>query len=130
MLRALSERGGVIGITAYAPFCEKTQDRRPTLDDVIDHVAYVAERFGIDHVGIGSDFFEGESWVRFERFFRRRYPSIVGRYTIDTVYAERCGIVDDFAGLPDALRRRGFGEADVAKVLGGNFLRVFEGVWG
>jgi len=130
VLRALSERGGVIGITAYAPFCEKSTDRRPTLDDVIDHVAYMADHFGIDHVGIGSDFFEGESEVRFERFFRRRYPSIVGRYSIDTVYAEGFGIVDHFGGLPDALRRRGFGEPDIAKILGGNFLRVFEEVWG
>lgn len=130
VLRALSERGGVIGITAYAPFCEKGNDQRPSLDDVIDHVAYVAEKFGIDHVGIGSDFFEGESWVRFERFFRRRYPSIVGRYAMDTVYAEGFGIVDHFVDLPGALRRRGFADADIAKVLGGNFLRVFEAVWG
>jgi membrane dipeptidase len=130
VLRALSERGGVIGITAYAPFCEKGNDQRPSLDDVIDHVAYVAEKFGIDHVGIGSDFFEGESWVRFERFFRRRYPSIVGRYAMDTVYAEGFGIVDHFVDLPGGLRRRGFADADIAKVLGGNFLRVFEAVWG
>ena len=68
--------------------------------------------------------------MRFERFFRRRYPSIVGHYNIDTVYAEGFGIVDNFADLPDALRRRGFSEGDAAKVLGGNFLRVFEGVWG
>ena len=130
VLKALAERGGVIGITAYAPFCEKAGKGRPTLDDMIDHVAYVADRFGIDHVGIGSDFFEGESWVRFERFFRRRYPSIVGGYNIDTVYAQGFGVVDDFARLPDVMQRRGFSEADAAKVLGGNFLRVFEGVWG
>src|SRR5262249_43543700 len=127
VLRALAERGGVIGITAYAPFCEKAGKGRPTLNDMIDHVAYVAERFGVDHVGVGSDFFEGESWVRFERFFRRRYPSIVGHYNIDTVYADGFGIVDNFAVMPAALRRRGFSEDDTAKVLGGNFLRVFEG---
>ncbi|HMK80052.1 MAG TPA: membrane dipeptidase [Xanthobacteraceae bacterium] len=130
VLRALAERGGVIGITAYAPFCEKVGQGRPTLDDMIDHVAYVADRFGVDHVGIGSDFFEGESFVRFERFFRRRYPAIVGHYNIDTVYTEGFGMVDDFAALPPALRRRGFAQADVEKILGGNFLRVFESVWG
>ena len=67
VLKALAERGGVIGITAYAPFCEKPGKGRPGLDDMIDHIVYVAEKFGVDHVGIGSDFFEGESWVRFER---------------------------------------------------------------
>jgi len=129
VLAALAGRGGVIGITAYAPFCEASPGQRPTLDNVIDHIAYVADKWGIDHVGIGSDFFEGESLIRFERVFRRRYPAIVGDYTIDTIYAEGFGYVDDFAILPGALRARGFAEADIAKVLGGNFLRVFASVW-
>jgi membrane dipeptidase len=130
VLASLAQRGGVLGITAYAPFCTNQPGRPPTIDDFIDHIAYVAEKYGIDHVGIGSDMFEGESFIRFERFFRRRYPAIVGNYTIDSVYATGFGIVDDFAGLPDALARRGFQPADVDKVLGGNFLRVFRQVWG
>lgn len=130
LLKALADRGGVIGITAYAPFCEKKKGERPGIDDMIDHIVYVAERFGVDHVGIGSDMFEGESYVRFERFFRRRYPEIVGGYRIDTVYAEGFGVVDDFAFMPAALRRRGFSEEETGKILGGNFLRVFGKVWG
>ncbi len=130
LLKALAGRGGVIGITAYAPFCEKQKGLPPTLDDMIDHVAYVAEKYGIDHVGIGSDMFEGESYVRFERFFRRRYPEIVGQYEMDSIYAKGFGIVDDFPNMPAALKRRGFSDADIAKVMGGNFLRVFEQVWG
>lgn len=129
VLAALAARGGVIGVTAYAPFCEKQVGQRPSLDDVIDHIAYIAERWGIDHVGIGSDFFDGESWIRFERFFRRRYPVIVGNYTMATIYAEGFGCVDDLAALRPALRRRGFGESDIGKVLGGNFIRVFAKVW-
>lgn len=129
LLKALVERGGVIGITAYAPFCENVKGRSPRLDDMIDHIAYVAETFGVDHVGIGSDMFEGESLVRFERFFRRRYPKIVGNYRMDTVYAEGFAVVDDFASMPEALRRRGFSAEETAKILGGNFRRVFEQVW-
>lgn len=129
VLAALAARGGVIGVTAYAPFCEKQKGKRPSLDDVIDHIAYIAERWGIDHVGLGSDFFEGESLIRFERFFRRRYPAIVGDYTLDTIYAQGFGCVDDLPLLRPALRRRGFTDPEIAKVLGGNFLRVFASVW-
>ena len=129
VLAALAARGGVIGVTAYAPFCEKQVGKRPKLDEVIDHMVYIAERWGIDHVGLGSDFFDGESLIRFERFFRRRYPAIVGDYTLDTIYAEGFGCVDDLPALRAALRRRGFADADIAKVLGGNFLRVFASVW-
>ena len=129
VLAALAERGGVVGVTAYAPFCEKQAGLRPNLDNVIDHIAYIAERWSIDHVGIGSDFFEGESWIRFERFFRRRYPAIVGNYTMDTIYAEGFGRVDELVALLPALLRRRFAEDEVAKVLGENFLRVFARVW-
>ena len=80
-------------------------------------------------MGIGSDFFEGESPIRFERYFRRRYPAIVGHYTIDTVYAQGFERVDDFAVLPAALRKRGFSDDDTRKILGGNFRRVFDQCW-
>ena len=55
--------------------------------------------------------------------------AIVGHYTIDTVYAEGFERVDDFAVLPAALRKGGFGDEDVRKILGGNFMRVFEQCW-
>lgn len=129
VLRALAAKGGVVGITAYAPFCETKRGTRPTIDDFISHIAYVADLVGVDHVAIGSDFFEGESPIRFERYFRRRYPAIVGHYTIDTVYAEGFERVDDFASLPGALRKRGFGDDDIGKILGGNLKRIFEQCW-
>jgi membrane dipeptidase len=129
VLRALAARGGVIGVTAYAPFCEPRPGTRPTVDDVVSHIAYIAELIGVDHVGIGSDFFEGESPIRFERFFRRRYPAIVGHYTLDTVYAKGFEVLEDFVGLPAVLRRRGFSDPEIRKILGGNFLRVFGQVW-
>jgi membrane dipeptidase len=129
VLRALAAKNGVVGVTAYAPFCETKRATRPTVDDYISHIAYIADLVGIDHVGVGSDFFEGESPIRFERYFRRRYPAIVGHYTIGTVYAKGFETVDDFAALPAALRRRGFGEEDIRKILGGNFLRVFGDTW-
>lgn len=129
VLRALAAKGGVVGITAYAPFCETRRGLRPTIDDFVSHIAYVADLVGVDHVGIGSDFFEGESPIRFERYFRRRYPAIVGHYTIDSVYAQGFERVDDFAVLPAALRSRGFGEEDVRKIVGANFMRVFVHCW-
>jgi membrane dipeptidase len=73
-----------------------------TLDDAADHIFHAAEVAGIDHVGIGSDF--------------------------DGVPALPAGL-QTAAGLPlltARLLERGMSETDVEKVLGGNFLRVFE----
>ncbi len=61
VLAALAARGGVIWITAYAPFCEKAAGERPVLDDLIDHVAYVAETAGASTMSASAPiFFEGE----------------------------------------------------------------------
>ena len=73
-----------------------------TLDQVADHVFHAVEVAGIDHVGIGSDF--------------------------DGVPALPDGLLTA-AGLPSLTTRlleRGMREDDVEKVLGANFMRVFE----
>ena len=124
-LKMLAARGGVVGISTYAPFCETRPGVRPTLEDYIDHIGHIADLVGPDHVGIGSDFFEAESPIRFEHFFRVRYPDIVGAYTLETVYAKDFVRVDRFPQLTEALARRGFSAGDIRKVLGLNFLRVF-----
>ena len=128
-LRALAGCGGVIGITAYGPLCETTPGVRPSLGDMVDHIAYVADLIGVDHVGIGSDFFESESAVRFHAFFRVRYPEVFGDYRLDNVYFDDFNRVDHFPRLTAALIERGFSPEDSTKILGGNFLRVFERVW-
>ncbi len=74
--------------------------RRATLDDLLDHIEHVARVAGVDHVGLGSDF--------------------------DGVTALPEGM-EDVTRLPwitYGLLKRGFSEADVRKILGGNLLRV------
>ena len=75
-----------------------------TLDQVADHIFHAADVAGIDHVGIGSDF--------------------------DGVPALPDGLTDAsmLPALSDRLLQRGMSEVDLEKVLGGNFMRVFEEV--
>jgi len=77
---------------------------RATLEDVVDHIVHAAEVAGVDHVGIGSDF--------------------------DGVPALPDGL-QTVASLPQITERliaRGFSDEDVAKILGGNFMRAFEAI--
>lgn len=129
VLKALAGKGGVVGITAYSPFCQLKPGVRPSIKEVIDHIAYVADLVGVDHVGIGTDFFEGESRVRIDGLFRVRYPDVLRHYTLDTVYAEGFDGVACFPRLTEALVERGFSDDATLKILGGNFLRVFRQVW-
>jgi membrane dipeptidase len=72
-----------------------------TVHDVINHIDYVAKLVGVDHVGLGSDF-DGVPRLP-------KQVEDVGTYPVITQ-----GLID-----------RGYSEADIRKVLGGNLMRVF-----
>lgn len=73
-----------------------------TLSMVADHIDHIAKVAGVDHVGIGSDF-DG-----------------VGRMP------EGLGGVETYPALLAELMRRGWSDADIARLAGGNVLRVME----
>lgn len=76
--------------------------RQSTLAQVLDQIDHGVELLGVDHVGIGSDF-DG----------------------VDGALASGLKTVADFPNLVAGLQQRGYGEADIRKILGGNLLRVW-----
>src|SRR5262249_8532843 len=80
---------------------EGTRLSRGTYRDVADHIDHVVKIAGIDHVGIGSDFDGITMWP-------------VGLEDVSS-----------YPRLTDELLKRGYSEADVHKILGGNALRAF-----
>ncbi len=96
MLAALAENGGVAMVNLYADYLGPGA----TVETTLDHLQHMAEVAGVDHVGLGSDF-DGVP----------RLP--VG-----------LGDVTRLPWLTHGLLRRGFSEADIRKMLGGNVLRV------
>lgn len=76
---------------------------RVTLGQVADHIVHVAKVAGVDHVGIGSDF-DG----------------------VGSVLPEGLSDVSTYPALLAELMRRGWSDRDVAKLAGGNVLRVME----
>jgi membrane dipeptidase len=87
----------------------------------------------VDHVGIGSDFTVSDP----RDAEIPPLPSKSFTYPPEMVYYEPAGIdyVKDFdkvSGLPilrTELIRRGFSSGDIAKILGGNWMRVFRKAW-
>jgi membrane dipeptidase len=75
------------------------------LTEIVRHARYVADRIGVEHVGLGSDF-DGAQMP------------------------EDLGDVSRLPALLDALRGAGFGESDVQAVAHGNWVRVLEETWG
>jgi len=98
MLRALAERGGVIGVCFYGPFIDS---EAPTLERYVDHVMHALELTGEDGVGIGTDF----DGVPEGAFMAVPEPSRMG-------------------DLWEALDRRGVSREAMVKIAHENFLRL------
>jgi membrane dipeptidase len=79
---------------------QKYPPERPTVKDLVDHIDHVRKTIGIDYVGIGTDFDGG--------------GGIVG-----------CDDVSGMIHVTEEMLRRGYTEKEIAKVWGGNFMRVF-----
>ena len=74
-----------------------------SVSDFVDHIDYAVKVMGIDHVGIASDFDGGGGITGWED--ASKTPAVT-----------------------DELERRGYSESDIAKIWGGNLLRVMEAV--
>ena len=99
-LKALAEKGGVVGITFVPFFVSSTE---ATLADLLDHIQHAVSVAGIDHVGLGSDFDGGGDLLT----DATQLPEIT-------------------AGLAG----RNYTEADIRKILGGNQLRLLRQIIG
>ncbi len=85
---------------AWQEWWEANPIPRGTVADVVDHIDHIVELAGVNHVGLGSDF-DGI-----------------------TVAPEGLDDVSKYPAIAEELVRRGYSEEDVAKILGGNILRV------
>jgi membrane dipeptidase len=127
-IRKLAAKGGVMGISGVRNF---VRDREPTtVEHIVDHIDHVVKLVGIEHVGIGTDSdlygyddMSPEEIQRAKSFYESSYRF---RDKLDTD-----GFDDPlrFYNLTEALVRRGYSDAHIEAILGGNFRRLLSEVW-
>jgi membrane dipeptidase len=86
----------------YQKYPAEVQQMRPKLSVIVDHLDHIVKLIGVDHVGFGSDF--------------------------DGINSTPQGL-DDITGYPlitKELIARGYSNKDIAKIMGGNFIRLFK----
>lgn len=130
-LKLIAEKGGVIGANAFPPFMPKGFQSK--LDDYIDAIDDLVERVGIDHVGIGTDFTQDQPKAFFDWLFSQQGTKLQERpvrYPDPLIHPEGMETPDKFSNIAVRLAQRGYSHDDVAKVLGGNWMRLFSQVWG
>ncbi len=101
-IKALANEGGVIGVNFCTHFLAK--DRQATIHDVVEQIEYLAKVGGVECVGLGSDY-DGID----------RTPLGLEHYAKTPELAE-------------ILKERGYKADDVAKIMGGNLLRLCQTV--
>ena len=130
-LRLIAEKGGVIGATAWPPFLRK--GFKSTLEDYGDAIDDMVERVGIDHVGIGTDFTQDQSKEWFDVLLSQQGTKPTERrkeYPDTPTHPVEIETPDKLSNVASELARRGYGRPDIAKVLGGNWMRLLQEVWG
>jgi membrane dipeptidase len=132
VLRACAAKGGVIGIEAAPHTTLTARHPRHSIESVMEHFEYVANLVGIDHVAFGPDTLFGDHVALHHAF--------AGQLSIARVHGQQPiehvpfvdGLENPAEAFPNIARwlvSHGYTDADIAKALGGNVLRVLEQVW-
>ena len=135
-IKAVADKGGVVGVY-WMPFL--TADSHPKGEDLLRHVEHVANVAGEDHVGIGTDngvlptILDATTKAKLDENQRMRISTgiaapgeAVGVYPFMPDYNS----VDRYRRFAADLQKRGWSEARLEKLMGGNFLRVYREAWG
>ena len=148
-IRAIAERGGVIGLSFWAALVNQ-EKARPDVGDLLRHVDHIADLVGIEHLALGPDFCAYQTPVDRKSVrgfgnlgpdfcaFDRKTPTQSEKHPgwIEGVWYGRresdfvAGLEEheDFPGITAALLEHGYSADECRLILGENFLRVYRQV--
>lgn len=133
IIRALAKKGGVMGLTTVNTMVKR--EFPVTMEDWLNHVDHIVKLVGVDHVGFGTDtlirgwptdpkqkqeFLDAYGEPYFKSSYRFRYP----------FGTEGMNDAKKWRYATAGLIKRGYKEADILKILGGNWLRIIADVVG
>lgn len=136
VIKACADKGGVIGIEAAPHTTLSSNNRNHSLASVMDHFEYIKDLVGIDHVSFGPDTVYGDhvglhhaysSALSLKSSKAGKNP---GMEYEEVEYVK--GIENPTEASKNIVRwlvKEGYSEEDIAKVIGGNVLRVLNEVW-
>lgn len=135
LIEKIASTGGVIGLTSVNDFHARSvkDEKIPVTPQVglerhLDQYDYLKRLVGVDHIGLGPDFM----------FDRPDLVAIIPELWPPDVYSNNppwfmvkdFGTISELPNVTQGLMQRGWTDAEIRKVLGENWLRVYEKVWG
>ncbi|WP_321393924.1 dipeptidase [Emcibacter sp.] len=127
-IKAMARSGSVMGITGVRNFVSTKEPT--TVENIIDHIDYVAKLTGIEHVGVGSDM----DMDGYDDIPEPAYSALKGQYKASYAFRDKMD-TDGFDhpkrifDLTEGLIRRGYSDEHISLVLGNNFKRALGDIW-
>lgn len=126
-LKAVADRGGLVGVTMFPPFLPK--GTASTVDDYAEIIEWVVDRCGEDHVAYGTDFTQGYGepffeWITRDKGYARpltQFGEIKNPKGIERI--------EETPNLTAALERRGWPASRIEKMMGLNWVAYLKRVW-
>ena len=135
-IRAVADKGGVVGVYFMPYLAASMHPTGPTLLDNVDHIAKVA---GEDHVSIGTDggvlplVIDAKAREDARKEYEQRKAAGIaapGEGPDVFTVVEDDNSIDKLERLGTDLMKRGWTTTQVEKLLGRNLLRLYGDVWG
>ena len=122
-IRAIAEKTGAIGACFYSPFIDT---KKPSLNRLLDHIDYIADLVGVNHIGLGADFTDYLA----EESVKIPSPGLVTGKAAVNLYPRGIENASRMLNISRGLVSRGYSDNEILKILGENFLRVLRQIWG
>lgn len=126
-LLEIVDANGFVGVTMFSPFLKRGASA--SIEDYLEAIEYTLDVVGEDNVGIGTDFTQGYDqaffdWITHDKGRYRRltdFGQVVNPKGIRTI--------GEFPNLTASMARAGWREERIRKVMGENWMRMFEAGW-
>jgi len=131
LLRTVADKGGYIGVLTVPGFL--TTNMKTTVDDWLDHIDYIINLVGIEHVGIGTDYY-GYS---VPDNLAKKIDELIGilgfRQEHRATFTDKMQDFENYGKFPNLIKgliSRGYSDTEIRKIAGENFLQVFNKISG
>lgn len=128
-IKAVAERGGVIGVNSYRGYVTK-DPFKATLSDLLDHAMHIYDLVGPEHMGLGLDFWEGPMDQLAAVMDAVDPDGSHGLHGTGTsVYGQGPAGLEDISHLGKfvaGLAERGMRQDEIEQATGGSYLRMLD----
>ena len=140
VIEGIARTGGVFGVNAISTFLnwgykdvkkDPVRDIPPvaTIERFLDEIDYLMKLVGPDHIGLGPDFTHGAGSGVIDPATSFMFP-IEMNYRVNGIpYVVGFEDISKIGNVRDGLVRRNYSKENIDKILGGNWMRVYQAAW-